>query len=322
MSPSISVVIATYNHGRYLAGAIKSALAQTLPAEQIVVVDDGSQDETREVMRRYAGTPGLEYRRLDHAGQPAAKNAGLAACRGQWIAFLDADDLWLPEKLAAQWTLARSDPRVGVVYTDFAPMDAEGRSLASRVRRALPRGDVLSEMFLDNFVCFSSSLVRRDVFDRVGTFDESIPMAIDYEFWLRAAQEVHFAPVEERLVRYRSGHANLSRRAEERLGIALDVMNRFAQRESFRRRVPRTVMRRAYAETYCTLGLLRRERSTAASLAAYARALRYRPHGRTVWRGIVAACAPEAVRRWYRWVKGAPLDWRVPQPISESAGAS
>lgn len=316
----ISVVIAAYNHGRYLADALESALGQTLPPAQIVVVDDGSTDETPEVLRRFAAEPRIECLRLEHAGQPAAKNAGIRACRHAWIAFLDADDLWAPNKLERQLQIA--DDETGVIYSDYAPMDAEGRSLTPPPQRNLPQGDVLAAMFRDNFVCFSSSVVHRRVFDRVGLFDESIPMAIDYELWLRAARHFRFAAVAQPLVRYRSGHANLSRRAEERVGLALAIMDRFVAQSRGDARLSSSLVRQAYAETYCTLGLLRRERSTGAALAAYAQALRYRPHGAAAWRGLIAALTPEAARRWYRWAKGAPLDWRLPQPMTESPAAS
>lgn len=327
MNPTVSVIIAAYNYGHYLPQALDSALAQSFTDLEILVVDDGSTDDTAEVIERYAHDPRMRYVRREHAGQPATKNAGIRASRGRWIAFLDADDAWLTDKLARQLAAAGDDPRTGVVYCDFAPIDAEGHLLATATR-TLPRGEVLDEMFLRNFVCFSSAMVRREVFDRIGMFDESIPLAIDYDLWLRAAREFSFESVAAPLVRYRTGHANLSKRAEERVLIALGIMDRYVRRRENHAAafptlecpaiVSQTIVRRAYCETWCTLGLLRREHSALAAMAAYSRALCYQPTRWAAWRGLFSAMVPELGRRWLRWINGSPLDWRVPQRLGST----
>src|SRR5262249_20149858 len=117
MTPAVSVVVATFNYGRYLAGALDSALAQTTSDLEIIVVDDGSTDETQLVIKPYLENPRIRYHGTDHRGQPAAKNVGVRLARASLVAFLDADDLWLPTKLEKQLALFSADPALAVVYS-------------------------------------------------------------------------------------------------------------------------------------------------------------------------------------------------------------
>jgi glycosyltransferase involved in cell wall biosynthesis len=113
MIPAVSVVVATYNYGRYLAGALESVLGQTFRDLEVIVVDDGSIDDTAEVVKPYLRDQRVRYERVDHVGQPAAKNIGIRSARARLIAFLDADDLWLPAKLEKQVALLETNPTLG-----------------------------------------------------------------------------------------------------------------------------------------------------------------------------------------------------------------
>jgi glycosyltransferase involved in cell wall biosynthesis len=310
MIPAVSVVIATYNYGRYLAGAVESALGQTFRDFEVIVVDDGSTDDTGEVIAPYLRDPRVRYERTDHVGQPAAKNNGIGLARGRLIAFLDADDVWLPEKLEKQVALLRADPAIGVVYCRRLLIDEQGRSLAFE-QPVLHRGRVLEAMFRTNFVCFSSALVDRRVFMHVGLFDESLPLAIDYDLWLRVATWYSFDYVDEPLVQYRTGHASLSRRAEERLTVAFGIMRRFLTTEGGRRLLTPTVIRQATVETHYHMALARRNRSRLAALPAYFRCLLLTPTYGPAWRGLCALFLPEALRRRLRVACGQPADWSV-----------
>src|SRR5262249_36775607 len=155
MSPTVSVIIATYNYGRYLAGAVESALGQTLPELEVIIVDDGSTDNTPEVAASYVRDRRVQYERLDHIGQSAAKNAGIGLAQAPFIAFLDADDVWLPSKLEKQLALFQANPQLGVAYARRLLIDADGRRLDYE-QPVLYRGRVVEQMFRDNFVCFSS----------------------------------------------------------------------------------------------------------------------------------------------------------------------
>jgi len=309
MTPRVSTIMATYNYGQYLAGAIESALVQTYSDHELVIVDDGSTDDTPQVIASYRDNPRVRYFRTDHVGQPAAKNYGIGQAQGELIAFLDADDLWQPEKLARQLPLFDASPDVGVVYSRFEMIDSQGALLAYD-QPELYRGDVLAQMFRQNFVGFSTCVVRRAVFEDVGKFNERIPMAIDYELWLRVARKWRFDYVDAPLLLYRTGHANLSQRSEERLQIALEIMDRFVASVGDDPRLSQPAIRQAYAETYCTLGLVRRERSRQAAAAALCRAIAWQPTALKPWRELGAALLPESARRGMRRLLGRPVDWR------------
>jgi glycosyltransferase involved in cell wall biosynthesis len=313
MTPAVSVVVATYNYGRFLSQALRSIQAQTFADWEALVIDDGSNDETVSVMRGFLDDARIRYYRLGHRGQPAAKNVGVCLSRAPLIAFLDADDAWMPAKLERQLALFQRDPDVGVVYTRRRFMDEVGRELERR-QAAFHRGHVLGPMFRENFVCFSSATVRREVFDQVGLFDESLPLAIDYDLWLRAAAMFRFDYVDEPLVWYRTGHANLSRRAAERLRVALQIMQRFLDQRGGRERLsPRTV-RLAFAETYLHLAAHEAARSRLAALPWLVKGLKTAPGSWQAWRALATLPLPESARRWLRWTAGKPLDWRAPCP--------
>src|SRR5437879_6439171 len=233
MAPGVSVVGATVNYSRYLAGTLESARAQTMSEVEIIVIDDGSTDETKQVMGSYLANPRVRYQRTDHRGQPAAKNAGIRLARAPLVAFLDAHDLWLPTKLEKQLTLFADDPALAVVYSRRILIDECGRPLQFP-QPELARGNVLAKMFRKNFVCFSSAVIRRKVLEDVGLFDENLALAIDYDLWLRIARHYRFAYVDEPLVQYRTGHASLSQRTEERLKTVAGLMNRFLDRHAGR----------------------------------------------------------------------------------------
>lgn len=299
MIPTVSVAIATYNYGRYLAEALDSALGQTYDDTEIVVVDDGSMDNTAEVIQPYLSHPKVRYHRADHVGQPAAKNLTIQLSQGKYIAFLDADDRWLPTKLEKQVARFESDPELGLVYTRRFWMDERGVRQATK-EGALHRGDVLAEMFRNNFVCFPSSMVRRDALDDVGFFDESIPLAIDYDLWLRLSAKYRFDYIDEPLVEYRTGHANLSRRAEERLHVALGIMRRFLEDRKGRELLPASQVRLSFAETYANLGCVQSARSKCAAASSYLQAVVYRPWQASAWLGIVKLGIPASVREAIR----------------------
>lgn len=321
MTPAVSVVIATYNYGRYLAGALDSVLAQTFTDFEIVVVDDGSTDATAEVILPYLADPRVRYYRTENRGQPAAKNFGIRFARASLIGFLDADDLWLPAKLERQIALLRSDPGLGVVYTRRLVIDPEGRELDCP-QPALHRGLVLEAVFRRNCICFSSTLVRRAVFAEAGYFDEDLPLAIDFDLWLRVARRYRFDYVDEPLVKYRTGHANLSSRVEQRLGVVSGIICRFLDQQGGRSLVSPAVVRQAQADLCYHMGIAKRQRSRLAALPWHMRAVAADPSYVLAWKGLVSLPLPESLRRVYRRALGRPVDWslraRVPAPDTTS----
>jgi glycosyltransferase involved in cell wall biosynthesis len=273
MFPAVSVIVASRNYGRYLAGALRSVLEQSWRDIEVVIIDDGSTDHTPEVVRAFLSDPRVHYRRTDGLGQSRAKNLGIQLSRAPLIAFLDGDDEWLPDKLKQQTPLFEN-PAVGVVYSRRTLMDADGRDLPTPP--AAPAcGCVYDELLVQNFVCFSSVVVRRDVFEMVGMFDTGLSLGIDYDLWLRVAKHYEFDYVDHALVRYRTGHTNLSSRITDRITSVLSVL----RRSLLRRRNAETAARAAQAETWgstCrTMGFVLRKTDPFAAARWYLRAARH-----------------------------------------------
>ncbi|QEL17168.1 glycosyltransferase family 2 protein [Limnoglobus roseus] len=246
MKPHVSVVMAAKNYARFLPAAVESVFAQTVADWELVIIDDGSTDETPTVVKPFLSDARVRYVRSDKLGQPRAKNLGIQLGRGDVIAFLDADDAWQPTKLEQQLALLRDD--VGVVFCGRELIDESGKPLAKQPAPNPPTGRVMDKMFVQNFVCFSSAMVRRQVFDHVGSFDPQWDLAIDFDLWLRVAKHYSFAYVPEPLVLYRTGHGNLSQKLSDRVATAFSIMHRH------RHAVSREAVAEGYGSTACTMG--------------------------------------------------------------------
>ncbi|MBA4063457.1 MAG: family 2 glycosyl transferase [Isosphaera sp.] len=291
MTPTVSVVMAAKNYARFLPEAVGSVLAQSFADWELLVVDDGSADATPAAVRPFLADPRVRYVRSDRLGQARAKNLGVRLGRGRVVAFLDADDAWEPTKLAKQLALLDADPAVGVVFCRRTLMDEAGNPLPPPTVPPPPRGRVLDAMFVQNFVCFSSAVVRREVLSHVGAFDPQWDLAVDYDLWLRVARHHAFDYVDEPLVRYRTGHGNLSKRLLDRVDTALSIMRRHGAG------VRPAAVAEAYSSTCRTLAYVVRGSEPAAAARWYLRALRW-PGGRvTAAKGLVAAAVRLATGR-------------------------
>jgi len=228
--PLVSVVITCYNYGHFLQTAIESVLNQSFQDFEMIVVNDGSTDNTDDVMHKYSGLKNLKYINQKNSGQAVAKNVGIKNSSGKFIAFLDADDLWTKDKLEKQMPLFTS-PKVGVVYSGLNFIDEQGNKIDSQRTNphlAFRSGDVVQYLFFDNFVPFSSSIVSHECFTKVGLFDESLSMGIDWDLWLRIAVFYKFDYVDEPLLIYRKGHTGqMSKRQGERLLCADKITEKF-----------------------------------------------------------------------------------------------
>jgi glycosyltransferase involved in cell wall biosynthesis len=217
---SVSVVIPTYNRAREVSAAIDSALAQTRPALEVIVVDDGSTDETMEVLARYGET--IRVVRQANQGVSAARNAGIAAARGDLLAFLDSDDAWLPQSLELRAARIEADPELGLVHCG---VDFEG----SGIRLDGMEGSVALEILrLDRSVIIahgSGVMVPRRVAEEVGGFDVRMRVSEDWDFCYRVAARYRIGFVSEVLVlhaRHASGLQNDIANMERGMLLALN----------------------------------------------------------------------------------------------------
>ncbi len=199
----VSVIIPTYNRAQYIAQAVDSVLAQSYKDYEIVIVDDGSTDNTREVIEGYST---VRYIAQSNRGEAGARNTGIRNTTGEYLAFLDADDTFLPAMLETQVALLESDPDVAVAYSDVNLSDERGQ-VRGRLSSVIPGGKVSGHVFealvRGNFLTVNSVLVRRAVLKRVGLFEETIRTFPDWDLWLRIAAEYPFLYQDVPLANYR-----------------------------------------------------------------------------------------------------------------------
>jgi glycosyltransferase involved in cell wall biosynthesis len=222
--PLVSVVVPVYRGQRFLAAALDSVDAQTYRHVELIVVDDGSDDASAEIADAHAGARVL---REPHRGVSAARNAGIAVAQGELVAFLDADDEWMPQKLERQIALMCARPEVAIVHTYVMTFFAPGTPLppwlpADWRTVAQPR------------YCPSNWLVRRDAFAQIGLFDESFTTAEEYDWLARARKAgLESAMLEDALVRWRLHEANVShQQAEIRRGIMRMLRSNITRRDA------------------------------------------------------------------------------------------
>jgi glycosyltransferase involved in cell wall biosynthesis len=199
--PLVSVVMPSYQKARFIGQAIESVLAQTYPAIELIVVDS-STDDTPQVLERFGER--IRVLRAEPRGISAARNAGIQAAKGKYIAFLDADDTWDPSKLEKQVALLERNSSVGLVCADVAFFDEQGVRPGRAFAGARPRaGMVLPDVFTDSFLGTLTVVARRECFDDVGMFDETITAAEDHDMWLRISRKWAVDFVDEPLAEYR-----------------------------------------------------------------------------------------------------------------------
>jgi glycosyltransferase involved in cell wall biosynthesis len=229
LGPLVSVIIPTHNRAGWVGEAIGSVLVQTYKPIELIVVDDGSTDHTSQVVQALGSA--LTYLPQPQAGVSAARNRGVAVSHGELVAFLDSDDLWQPEKVAAQVEVLRQQPQTQVCYTDEIWIRHGVRVNPKHIHHKCS-GWMFLESLPRCLISPSSVMLRRSLWDRLGGFDERLPACEDYDLWLRLTACVPVALVPQRLIVKRGGHADqLSRRTpvlDRYRIIALDKMLRSA----------------------------------------------------------------------------------------------
>lgn len=213
MSAAVSVVIPCYNHRPFIEQAVRSVLEQEPPPAEVCVVDDGSQDGSREAVCAFGGRVRLlRHEGGANRGAAASLNAGIAATTAPLIAFLDSDDYWYQGKLAKQVQVLEQRPDVGVVHTDGDVVDERGGRLYGLYPDGFPGCSDPLRLLVDNFIRagMSSVLVRRSCMELAGPFDTELRWAKDHDMWLRLMERTEFAFVSEPLLAYRRHGTNIS----------------------------------------------------------------------------------------------------------------
>ena len=214
--PMVTVVIPTYNRKSLVCEALDSVLSQTYTDFEVIIVDDGSTDNTACMLSEY-DDPRLYLIRQENQGQGPARNAGILAAKGNYIAFLDSDDLWIPVKLKAQVAFFDKYEKLEWVYSDAYAFDGETKEklyIFSQKGRQY-EGYIAHQLFMNDFIATSTVMVKRHVFEEIGLF-KHITKAQDWEMWLRIAARHHIRKVPHALTEYRI-HKNMITQTQEPL---------------------------------------------------------------------------------------------------------
>jgi len=289
--PRVSVIIPVFNGAQDLPGAIDSALRQIAVEVEVIVVDDGSTDQTADIIRSYGERiRSVQQKNLGPAGLAKTRNNGVRQATGEWIAFLDHDDLWEPEKIVRQLEIA--DQRCAdVVYTNarnFGDIDrvADFRSDPG----TMPEGDLFESLLLDNFIVMSSAMMKRSLFNAIGGFTEDPVLAEDWDLWLKsAATGARFAAVQDPLTLYRWRPGSFSKNHERMRQLRMLAVQRAIDTERGRQ-LPWSIRRKALAGVESCSAWFVASSSPRKAIAWYARSLVYWPFDVNSWKGVVKGC--------------------------------
>jgi len=290
---TVSVIIPAYNAAPYLSDAIDSVLSQTRPADEIIVVDDGSTDDTVTVARRYGDR--ILLLQQPNRGPAAARNLGLAHARGEYVAFLDADDVWTDRNLELQVRALTEHPEYVLAYGHvrrFVSPAAPEFLRATPCDRSWPQGDVSTALIHDTIWATCAAVIRRSVLLRTGGFDEALRVGEDYDLWLRIAGQgpVGYVPYYVGAIRLHPDSATRSHPFRTTPPEVRVIRRHLDRVPELCRRVGRRALRRRLAKCYMDLSFHDLQRNLlAASLLHYGVGVTIAPTcARTALRYVVA----------------------------------
>ncbi len=288
--PRVSVIIPTYNRCKILQEALQSVFAQTFRHYEVIVVDDGSTDDTAARMARLDDR--VHYMYQPNAGQARARNRGIRAARGELIAFLDSDDAWEPELLEIEVDVLDRLSEVALVSSRFTTSGKESEDF--------PRtpevfwGDFFLKLFQGNFINTSAALIRRSCLEAIGGFNEDYRCFEDYDLFLRIAKRHHVAYVSRCLVRCGRQGDNVSKSSRQRREVILEILSTHYDPA----RIPDAVYGRSVSKYCIALGRIAlRERDPVLARAYFRRARALTPYSLRVYRNFLKG-----------WFKGLALE--------------
>jgi glycosyltransferase involved in cell wall biosynthesis len=276
-SPIVSVIIPTYNHAHFIGEAIQSVLNQIFSDFEVIIVDDGSTDNTVDIVGSFVDKR-IKYLYQDNKGLAAARNTGLRSAKGEFVVFLDADDILLPNKLAVQVAWLQTHVECCLVASGYFYMDEQGRPLQEqRPWLTFPKFEIEDWLFYCP-VGIHCILIRKRCVEQVGGFDDTLRMVADYDLWLRLAHaECKMEWVKEIVCGYRLSAGQMTRNAAERKHDCVRVIDKFFNQTDLSLHL-RALKRDVYAHLY--LACAGREYGVAkfeAAQASIVQALKYKP---------------------------------------------
>ena len=237
--PTVSVIIHTYNNEKFIAETVASVLNQTYKDYEIIVVDDGSVDGTRDVLMPYMQK--IRYHYKENGGIASAKNAGIGLSQAEFVAFLDHDDLWVPDKLQLQMEHFNENPQIGLVYAKYTSF-RDGKELRTKPEKGYS-GWIFKELLSKSFIQTSTVVVKRECLDAVGPYDETFSLGDEYDMFLRIARKFQCGFVDKGLTRYRVHDTNASNNDflfdNENLGVYKKIYNNFTDLDGVEKKILR-----------------------------------------------------------------------------------
>lgn len=226
--PTISVIIPTYNGEKTIQKTIESVLKQTFTDFEVIVINDGSEDRTLDIISKF-NDPRIKVFSYPHAGGNVSRNRGLETAVGEFVSFLDADDIWTPDKLARQLQALQENELAKVAYSWTDLIDENGEFLFSGMH-ITANGDVYEQLFLANFLENGSNpLIYREALIKLGGFDKSLSAGQDWDMWLRLAQEFNFVAVPSVQILYRISPGTVSSNLTRQEKACIRVLERAYQ---------------------------------------------------------------------------------------------
>jgi len=238
MNKLVSIIIPSYNNAEFIADALESVFNQTYSNFEILIVDDGSTDDTKALLAKYAASYPKKIRcsYIENSGAGTARNIGLKQAKGEYVAYLDADDVWLPHKLETQLTVFEERPEVDLIFSNSHLVDSKGASLNKLYVKPFEfnfRPEQLFERLLTerDFIPFSSIILKRSIIDDIGLFDESLRSSGDLEWLLRIVRKYKAIGINDVLAKYRIHDTAISKniilREQSRIKIIKDCMTKY-----------------------------------------------------------------------------------------------
>jgi len=224
VSELVSVIIPTYNRANLLRDSIDSVLAQRYQEFQLIVIDDGSTDETEKTVSRFRDSR-ITYRYQENMGQSCARNTGLRMAEGEYVAFLDSDNVWVDTRLQRHVALLQQNESYDAVYGISIPFPVRARNAQDQIER--PSGWITRALLLRNFIPFNSVLIRKHLIDYIGGFDESLRSAEDYDLWLRVSVYGRFLSDPQVSTLYRITPGSISSNLSVNFEANRNILRRF-----------------------------------------------------------------------------------------------
>lgn len=225
--PEVSIIMPLYNCESFISETIDSILGQTYKDFEIITIDDGSTDDTYKLVTTKYGE-WVKCVQQKNSGLSCARNTGLSLARGRYIAFIDHDDKWLPNKLETQLSIFKDKPDVGLVFSDAYIVDKYGRRINNFFKITRPyRGMVFKKLLKENFIPILTVAVKRDIFNKIGFFSSRYKIAEDWDMFLRISQQYPVDYIDSRLAEYRIHSLSFSKNRELVFQECLDVLGRY-----------------------------------------------------------------------------------------------